>query len=122
MIIETKTGASQMSIQAISQHLKVAEQAIVKIEEWANCFFVVVRGLGARFVSKKVKGYPKEIKYIYPTGQKIKMILVEKSSGWDMNNYWYETYVDETKRGDRFLAHEVFSKLNQLPSDARLIY
>ncbi len=47
---------------AIAQHLNVVESAIVRIEEWANVLFVVVRGIGARFVSKKVVGnYPKTI-------------------------------------------------------------
>lgn len=39
---------------AIAQHLNVTESAIVKIEEWANVLFCVVKGIGARFVSKKV--------------------------------------------------------------------
>lgn len=29
--------------------------AIVKVEEWANVLFVVVKGIGARFVSKKLR-------------------------------------------------------------------
>jgi hypothetical protein len=41
--------------QAIAQHLNVTEQAIIKVEEWANVLFTVVKGLGARFVSKRVK-------------------------------------------------------------------
>jgi len=39
---------------AIAQHLNIAESAITRVEEWASVLFVVVRGLGARFVSKKV--------------------------------------------------------------------
>lgn len=39
---------------AIAQHLNVTESAIIRVEEWANVIFAVVRGLGARFVSKKV--------------------------------------------------------------------
>lgn len=38
----------------IAQHLNIAESTILKIEEWANVFFVVCRKIGARFVSKKV--------------------------------------------------------------------
>ncbi|HEY9598398.1 MAG TPA: hypothetical protein V6D33_12070 [Cyanophyceae cyanobacterium] len=41
-------------ILAIAQHLQVSPNQIIKIEEWANCYFVVIKGLGARFVSKKV--------------------------------------------------------------------
>lgn len=39
---------------AIATKLNVLESAIIRIEEWANVMFVVVRGLGGRFVSKKV--------------------------------------------------------------------
>jgi hypothetical protein len=38
---------------AIATKLNVLESAIVRIEEWAHVMFVVVKGLGARFVSKK---------------------------------------------------------------------
>lgn len=38
----------------VAQHLQVAADAIARIEEWANCLFAVVRGMGARFVSKKI--------------------------------------------------------------------
>jgi hypothetical protein len=39
---------------AIATKLNVLESSIVRVEEWANVLFVVVKGLGARFVSKKV--------------------------------------------------------------------
>jgi hypothetical protein len=39
---------------AIAKHLNVAESAIVRVEEWATVLFAVVKGIGARFVSKKV--------------------------------------------------------------------
>lgn len=42
------------SKQAIAQHLNIDEVKIKSIEEWANCLFVCISGLGARFVSKKV--------------------------------------------------------------------
>ena len=38
----------------IAAKLNVLETAIVRIEEWTHVLFVVVKGLGARFVSKKV--------------------------------------------------------------------
>lgn len=38
----------------IAQHLKVAIGAIVRVEQWASVWFAVARGLGARFISKKV--------------------------------------------------------------------
>lgn len=39
---------------AIATKLNVLESAIIRVEEWAHVLFVVVKGLGARFVSKKV--------------------------------------------------------------------
>jgi hypothetical protein len=43
-----------MNTLAIATHLNVLETTIVRIEEWANVLFVVAKGLGARFVSKKI--------------------------------------------------------------------
>lgn len=40
----------------VARHLQVTADAIARIEEWANCLFAVVRGMGARFVSKKIMG------------------------------------------------------------------
>ena len=39
---------------AIAHHLNVTEQSITKVEEWANCLFTVIKGIGARFVSKTI--------------------------------------------------------------------
>jgi len=43
-----------MNTAAIANHMNVAETAIVEVQEWARVLWVRVRGLGARFVSKKV--------------------------------------------------------------------
>jgi hypothetical protein len=43
-----------MNTAAIANHLNVAESAITEIQEWARVLWVRVKGLGARFVSKKV--------------------------------------------------------------------
>jgi hypothetical protein len=43
-----------MNTAAVATHLSIVESAIIKAEEWATVLFVVVKGLGARFVSKKV--------------------------------------------------------------------
>lgn len=40
--------------RAIAKHLNVKESAIIRIEEWAYVLFVVIKGVGGRFVSKKV--------------------------------------------------------------------
>lgn len=39
---------------AIAKHLKVNHWQITRVEKWPTVFFAVVKGLGARFVSKKV--------------------------------------------------------------------
>jgi hypothetical protein len=39
---------------AIANHLNVAASAIVEIQEWARVLWVRIKGVGARFVSKKV--------------------------------------------------------------------
>ena len=38
----------------IAQHLNVLESAVIRVEEWAHVMFAVVKGIGARFVSKKI--------------------------------------------------------------------
>lgn len=43
-----------MNTLAIAQHLNVIESAIIRVEEWKSVIFAVVKGVGARFVSKKV--------------------------------------------------------------------
>jgi len=43
-----------MNTTAIANHLNVAESAIVEVQEWARVLWVRVKGLGARFVSKKI--------------------------------------------------------------------
>jgi len=82
---------------AIAQHLNVAESAILEVQEWAHVLWVRVRGVGARFVSKKLEKAmkPKKITYTYPsTGQSIKMLYTVKRDG-------YQVYVDSVY--DRFI-------------------
>jgi len=43
-----------MNTAAIANHLNVAESAITEVQEWARVMWVRVKGLGARFVSKRV--------------------------------------------------------------------
>lgn len=38
----------------IASYLNIAEAAIARVEEWAHVLFVVAKGIGARFVSKKI--------------------------------------------------------------------
>lgn len=39
---------------AIANHLNVAAEAITEVQEWARVLWVRIKGVGARFVSKKV--------------------------------------------------------------------
>lgn len=61
-----------MNTTAIARHLNVAESAITRCEEWARVLFVVVKGLGARFVSKKImssnSNFGKRQKITTPSG------------------------------------------------------
>ena len=43
-----------MNTTAIAQHLNVLESAITEVQEWARVLWVRVKGIGCRFVSKKV--------------------------------------------------------------------
>lgn len=48
----------------IAAKLNVLEAAIVRVEEWTHVLFVVVKGLGARFVSKKVIKEDKKVELV----------------------------------------------------------
>jgi hypothetical protein len=41
-------------IKRLAKHLKVAPSQVKIAQEWCNCWFVVIRGVGARFVSKAI--------------------------------------------------------------------
>ena len=68
-----------MNTTAIAQHLNVADEAIVEIQEWAKVLWVRVKGLGARFVSKKV-GAVKEQKQL-PESVVRRVAEAEKNRG-----------------------------------------
>lgn len=74
---------------AIAQHLSIAEKAIIEIQEWASVLWVRVKGIGARFVSKKVvntmsetlpalKGSEKQVAW----AENIRQQLVETHSAY----------------------------------------
>ncbi len=46
----------------IAAKYNVAESAITEIREWANVFFAVIKGIGGRFVSKKMAPKPELLK------------------------------------------------------------
>lgn len=43
-----------MNTQAIAQHLNLAEELILEVQEWAKVLWVRIKGMRPRFVSKKV--------------------------------------------------------------------
>jgi hypothetical protein len=51
----------------IAAKFNVLESAIVRVEEWASVMFCVVKGIGARFVSKKYKAREKKMAVDYKT-------------------------------------------------------
>ena len=88
---------------AIANHLNVAAEAITEIQEWASVLWVRVKGLGARFVSKKVaeakemhqydarvfRGeFPERITYNYPDGRKMRLDAAINQG------YVYKVFVD----------------------------
>lgn len=67
---------------AIAQHLNVSEAAIVKVEEWATVLFAVVKGLGGRFISKKVVQTTKKEFSYYEVADRI-CDLINESGVYD---------------------------------------
>jgi hypothetical protein len=63
-----------MNVTAIANHLNVAESAIIEVQEWARVLWVRIKGLGARFVSKKVSNRTiKVIEFDHPqSGKRVK--------------------------------------------------
>ena len=53
---------------AIATRYNVAESAIIEVREWANVFLAVIKGVGARFVSKKLAPSAKPITVEWQVG------------------------------------------------------
>jgi hypothetical protein len=53
-IEQREPAAMNTATAAIANHLNVDASAITEVQEWARVLWVRVKGLGARFVSKKV--------------------------------------------------------------------
>jgi cell division ATPase FtsA len=50
----TTANAYPTAAQAIANYFNVPQNAIAKIERWHRCWFVVIHGIGSRFVSVSV--------------------------------------------------------------------
>lgn len=75
----------------IAQHLNVAETAILEVQEWAKVLWVRVRGIGARFVSKKVVKVEKKL----VSSKEGALILAQMVNGkvWDKKEGEVRVYV-----------------------------
>jgi hypothetical protein len=92
--VEKRTEQMTMNA-AIATKLNVLESAIIRVEEWAHVLFVVVKGLGARFVSKKVVELKKMTKInianrivsliggrVWVGGDNVRVYLAHKNGGY----------------------------------------
>ena len=106
---------------AIAQHLNVAESAIVRVEEWSNVLFAVVKGIGARFVSKKVVKVKVEQKEILPNVAK----AIEQAKDKESNPRRHAVLVDSLKRlaesGRDQLKGDTYGKRQQIKNSIEAI-
>lgn len=103
----------------IAKHLNVVENAIVRVEKWAKVLFVVVKGLGARFVSKKVI----EVKNIGLTGYElppgVSFDLIEDELEWLDNQSGSNDWDTEVNEAIGEIAK--YLPLGSNPSEANLL-
>jgi hypothetical protein len=60
-----RTALSFSDHKAVAKKFKCCFMKIIRLEEWSNVLFVVIEGLGARFVSKKCRTeYTDRIQYL----------------------------------------------------------
>lgn len=80
---------------AIANHLNVAESAVIRVETWFNCLFAVVKGIGARFVSKSILSTEKTIDSIdLNPDNSINQQTIEFVQGNESHSsYWGKYYV-----------------------------
>lgn len=84
----------------IAQHLNIAESAIVRVEEWATVIFAVIKGVGGRFISKKV------VKKMEITVEKLEAIGGNRwqKNGMDRVYFSIEKYVELSNSKSRKLG------------------
>jgi len=100
-----------MNATAIAQHLNVAQQAIVEIQEWTSVLWVRVKGLGARFVSKKV------VRMDQSTVQIRVKDTPSKSKGWGRYQLKLNGRLVESVNGKEFISSKTFD-IEAAPGDA----
>ena len=98
---------------AIAKHLNIAEALIAEVQEWAHVLWVRVKGVGARFVSKRVakmeiieakatfyfwKNAPSTIVMMLNTGETWLIPVTGNAQyGWNRRrkiNVWMESLID----------------------------
>lgn len=84
----------------IARHLNIVESAIVRVEEWANVIFAVIKGVGGRFISKKV------VKKMEITVEKLEAIGGKRwqKNGMDRVYFNIEKYVELSNSKSRKLG------------------
>jgi predicted DNA-binding protein (UPF0251 family) len=111
---------------AIATKLNVLESAIVRIEEWASVLFVVVKGLGGRFVSKKVgvKKMTKTATVKYRSNKVVVTILDGKSVSIVTDVYKdcslsvkFATLTDEEKAAVKAACKKSFAEITDVTVD-----
>lgn len=103
----------------VAQHLNVAESAILEIQEWARVLWVRVRGIGARFVSKKVVKVDK----IQEKRQQMATKLQKMAAKLEASDFWiFEEDESRFSFAKHFynrvgLGHAVQEAVNSLNGD-----
>jgi hypothetical protein len=96
-----------MNTTAIAQHLNIASQAIIEIQEWAQVIWVKFVG-GCRFVSKKVIKMSN-----YAVVNNIGKI-VHKANSNEAAIAWAESKISKSVPGLVFQVVESTKKINQI--------
>jgi hypothetical protein len=114
--------------QNIAAKFNVLESTIVRVEEWANVMFAVIKGIGSRFVSKKLKVEEKMEQFIeLDTYRKkgINAYLVATDESGKALSYVHNMY-GKPKAGQEDAAHKskkhtILVRIDNLP-DGNYIY
>lgn len=110
---------------AIAQHLTITQSAILRVEEWANVLFVVAKGIGARFVSKKAvkKMEPKYIQLETYRSKGINAYLAPEEGGKANTTkaMYGKPVAGQEDKAHKAKRHTVEVRIDNLP-DGKYIY
>jgi hypothetical protein len=80
----TQTQPRKM-INQIASHLQVSDESILRLEVWQHILFVVVKGLGSRFVSKKILEKKEQMYSYYELADKICDAINDSDTSFSAN-------------------------------------